>query len=63
MLHLVTAANGAEKFYGDATNATRHETAAQARELDDKIIKQWSKHPALKVRACACVRFVNNGCV
>jgi len=49
VLHLVTAANGAEAFYGSATNATRKETAAEARELDEKIVRQWSKHTALKI--------------
>ena len=49
VLHLVTAANGAEKFYTTANNAARTETAEQARALDDKMQACWSAHNNLKV--------------
>jgi len=38
VLHLVTAAHGAEKFYTRSNNATRKETPEQARALDDKMV-------------------------
>ena len=37
ILHLVTAADGAEEFYTTANNAARTETAEQARKLDQMI--------------------------
>lgn len=54
VLHLVSAANGAEQFYTTATNAARLEQANEegiriARELDKKIIKVWSGHPHMRV--------------
>jgi len=51
VLHLVTAANGAESHYSynDGTktgnNAARLETPEQARALDLKIMKSWEGHP------------------
>jgi len=41
VLHLVTAANGAEKFYTTENNAARTETAEQARALDAKMAGCW----------------------
>ncbi len=54
VLHLVSAADGAEKFYTTANNAQRYEQAdeeglAIARMLDKKIIKAWTGHPHLRV--------------
>ena len=49
VLHLVTAADGAEKFYTTANNATRTETPAQARALDKKMERCWSAHAELHV--------------
>lgn len=58
VLHLVSAADGAEQFYTTANNAQRYEQAdeaglAIARSLDKKIIEAWTGHPHL------CV--INNG--
>ena len=58
ILHLVSAADGAEKFYTTANNAQRYEKAdeaglAIARDLDKKVIKAWTGHPHLRV--------INNG--
>ena len=44
VLHLVSAADGAEKFYTTDNNATRTETPEQARALDKKMIGCWDKH-------------------
>ncbi len=58
VLHLVSAADGAEKFYTVANNAQRYEKAdeaglAIARMLDKKIVQAWTGHPHLRV--------INNG--
>lgn len=49
VLHLVTAANGAEDSYTLSNNAARHETAAQARELDMRTQQAWVGHPHLRI--------------
>ena len=54
VLHLVSAADGAEQYYTTATNATRYEKADEeglriARELDKKVINAWSGHSHLRV--------------
>ena len=54
VLHLVSAADGAEQYYTTATNATRYEQANEeglriARELDKKVIKAWTGHQHLRV--------------
>lgn len=54
VLHLVSAADGAEQYYTTATNAIRYEQANEeglrvARELDKKVIKAWTGHPHLRV--------------
>lgn len=49
VFHLVTAANGAEEYYTLANNAARYETAEQAVELDNTLIRCWSGHPRLSV--------------
>ncbi len=58
VLHLVSAADGAEQFYTTANNAQRYEKAdeaglAIARALDKKVIDAWTGHPHLRV--------INNG--
>jgi hypothetical protein len=47
VVHLVTAADGAEAFYTGANNAARHETAEQARALDTRTFGCWKGHPQL----------------
>ena len=54
VLHLVSAADGAEQFYTTATNSTRYEKADEeglrlARELDKKVVKAWMGHPHLRI--------------
>ena len=54
VLHLVSAADGAEQYYTTATNAIRYEQANEeglriARELDKKVIRAWIGHPHLRV--------------
>ncbi|XP_065892001.1 TRPL translocation defect protein 14-like [Dysidea avara] len=50
VLHLVTAANGAEQYYGLSTDSTiRNETAEQAFGLDQKLIEAWLGHPCYDI--------------
>ena len=54
VLHMVSAADGAEQYYTTATNAIRYEQMTEeglriARELDKKVIKAWTGHPHLRV--------------
>lgn len=54
VLHLVTAADGAEQAYTTANNAARYEKADEAglrlaRELDRKQLQAWTSHPHLHV--------------
>lgn len=54
ILHLVSAADGAEQFYTTSNNAQRLEQADEkglqvARELDKRVIEAWTGHPHLRV--------------
>ena len=54
VLHLVSAADGAEQYYTLATNANRYEQADEAglqlaRDLDKKVNRAWKGHPHLRV--------------
>lgn len=54
VLHLVSAADGAEQFYTTSTNANRYEQMneeglRQARLLDKKVINAWTGHSHLRV--------------
>lgn len=48
VIHLVTAANGAEKFYS-LDNKARYETIEMAREVDNKLIRAWTGHPHFRI--------------
>ncbi|MBR1882414.1 MAG: AAA family ATPase [Muribaculaceae bacterium] len=54
VLHLVSAADGAEQYFTTANNASRLEEMNEeglriARSLDKKTIKAWTGHPHLRV--------------
>ena len=54
VLHLVSAADGAEQFYTTSNNASRNEPASEeglriARLLDKKVIEAWTGHSHLRV--------------
>ena len=54
VLHLVSAADGAEQYYTTANNAQRYEQMTEeglqiARSLDKKVIKAWTGHRNLRV--------------
>ena len=45
VIHLCSAAKGAEAFYQLQNNEARSESLQMAVELDDKIINAWKNHP------------------
>ncbi len=45
VVHLVTAANGAEEFYTLSNNTARSESPEKARELDKRTQMAWMGHP------------------
>jgi CYTH domain-containing protein/thymidylate kinase len=49
VIHLVTAAEGAESFYTTENNGARIETPEEAIELDRKTRESWLGHPHLKI--------------
>lgn len=49
VIHMVTAARGAEEFYTNANNEHRTENIEQAQVLDNKLINVWTGHPHLRV--------------
>ncbi len=49
VLHLVSAADGAEKYYTTVNNKQRKEGLELARQLDKKIINAWTGHPHMRV--------------
>ena len=49
VIHLVTAAKGAEKFYTLENNKARRENMEEARAIDQRIKNCWIGHPHLKV--------------
>lgn len=48
VLHLVTAADGAETYYSSASNETRYEDKVNAVKTDRKTQKAWVGHPFLR---------------
>jgi CYTH domain-containing protein len=53
VVHLVTAANGADQFYTTEGHAARSEPPEYAKELDQRIKNNWVGHP--------CFHVVDNG--
>ena len=49
VLHLVSAADGAEQFYNTTSNEVRTEGLELARSLDKRVIAAWAGHPHLRV--------------
>ncbi len=49
VIHLVTAADGAEQHYTLENNKARTETPDEARQLDKKTLAAWEGHPHLVV--------------
>jgi predicted ATPase len=50
VIHLVTAANGAENFYNTKNNKARVENSIEeARLADERTLQAWARHPNLKI--------------
>lgn len=49
VLHLVSAADGAEQFYTVANNKERSEGLEKARLVDKRVVQAWTGHPHLRV--------------
>ena len=49
VIHLVTAARGAEKFYNNKNNEARWETLEEACRMDDKTLNSWIGHQHLRI--------------
>ena len=45
VVHMVTAADGAEKFYSTTSNEARYESLKEAIDLDKRLINAWVGHP------------------
>ena len=54
VIHMSTAAKGAEKFYTLGNNAARSESPEQARAIDDRLMTVWTGHPHLRVIGNDC---------
>jgi predicted ATPase len=49
VLHICTAAKGAEDFYTLYNNKCRSESVEVARDVDDRILAVWKGHPVLHI--------------
>lgn len=49
VVHMVSAANGAEDFYSVDDHAARFEGLEMARERDKRAIHAWAEHPYVDV--------------
>ncbi|MCQ2283278.1 MAG: ATP-binding protein [Bacteroidales bacterium] len=49
VLHICTAAKGAEAFYTLDNNNCRSESIEVARKVDDRLLSVWEKHPRLNI--------------
>lgn len=49
VFHLVTSANGAEKFYNFENNTIRSENIEKARQIDESLLAIWTGTPHLRV--------------
>jgi predicted ATPase len=49
VIHMVTAAIGAESCYGTRSNAARYETLEEARGVDERLRHAWRGHPRLRI--------------
>ena len=52
VIHLTTAAKGADDHYTSGAGTDRHETPEEAAALDDRILKMWAGHPNRRFIPC-----------
>jgi hypothetical protein len=49
VIHMMTAAEGAEEFYSSENNNARYEGLEEARQIDQKLINAWVGHPHFSI--------------
>jgi predicted ATPase len=49
IIHMTTAAEGAEEFYQTANNTARYETIDEAKAVDKRLINAWVGHPCFNI--------------
>lgn len=49
LIHMVTAANGAEKYYTLSNNKARRESPEEARIMDRAVLRAWEGHPHIRI--------------
>ena len=49
VIHLMTAAEGAEQFYTSENNNARYESPQEARDIYKKLINAWVGHPQFNI--------------
>jgi thymidylate kinase len=49
VIHMVTAADGAEEHYNSLTNEARYEDMENARQIDKLVLEAWTGHPYLRI--------------
>lgn len=54
VIHMATAAKGAEQFYTLGNNVSRSESPELARAIDDKLMTAWTGHPHMRVVGNDC---------
>ena len=58
IIHMITAADGAEAFYGTMVNESRYESANEAKEKDDIIRQAYMGHQNwMLIKNTDCVDF------
>ena len=56
-IHMVTAADGAEKYYNLSTNVARHENADKANKIDKLVQKAYLSHQNFHIINNECLNF------
>lgn len=49
VIHLCTAAKGVEDHYSLSSNDCRSESLEKARQVDDRLLAAWQRHPAFHI--------------
>jgi len=49
VIHMMTAAEGAEEFYTSSNNDARYESVQEAKDIDRRLISAWVGHPQFSI--------------
>jgi hypothetical protein len=49
VIHMITAADGAEQYYTLSNNDARSESIEEARDIDKRLINAWVGHPQFNI--------------